>query len=115
MVLVVEWGKEAGLLEESTVWYKTTWKKGTVIKKPDKKLMWNFEYRMRKTTKTRRPDLTLEDAEERIIWIDDIACPAKANIAEKRREKLQKYQQLAFEIRKRHGGFMVEILPLVIG
>ena len=59
---------------------------------------------MRKTT-ARRPDLTLEDAEECIIW----------NIAEKRREKLQKYQQLAFEIRERRVGFMVEIVPLVIG
>ena len=54
MVLAVKWGKEAGLLEESTVQYKTAWKKGTVIEKPDKKLVWDFEYRMRrKTTVTR--------------------------------------------------------------
>ena len=31
MVFAVEWGKGAGLLEESTVLYKTAWKKGTVI------------------------------------------------------------------------------------
>ena len=41
---------------------------------------------MRKTTTARRPDLTLEDAEGYIIWIVDMACPAEANIAEKRRE-----------------------------
>ena len=28
MVFAVEWEKEAGLLEESVVWYKTAWKKG---------------------------------------------------------------------------------------
>ena len=50
------------MLEESTVWYNTAWKKGTVIEKPGKKLVWDFEYRMRKTKTGRRPDLTLEDA-----------------------------------------------------
>ena len=44
-----------------------------------------------------------------------MACPAQANIANKRREKLQKYQQLAFEIRERRVGFMVEIVTLLIG
>ena len=44
-----------------------------------------------------------------------MACPAEANIAEQRREKLQKYQYLSFEIRKRRVGFMVEIVPLVVG
>ena len=68
---------------------------------------------MRKTTTARRPDLTLEEAEECTIWIVDMACPAEANIAEKRREKLQKYQQLAFEIRERRVGFIAEIVPLV--
>ena len=28
---------------------------------------------------------------------------------------MQKYQQLAFEIRERRVGFMVEIVPLVVG
>ena len=44
-----------------------------------------FEYNMRKTTTARRPELTLEDIEEGNIWIVDMACPAEANIVEKRR------------------------------
>ena len=44
-----------------------------------------------------------------------MACSAEADIAEERREKLQKYRQLAFEIRERRVGLMVEIVPLVIG
>ena len=42
-------------------------------------------------------------------------CPAEVNFAKKRREKLQKYEQLAFEIHERRLSFMVEIVPLVIG
>ena len=85
MVLAVEWGKETGLLKESTVWYKTAWKKGTVIEKPGKKLVRNFEYRMKKTT-VRRPDLIPEVAKKYVICIVDMACPAEANLAEKRKE-----------------------------
>ena len=102
------------LLAMTVVWYKTAWKKGTVIEKPGKKLVWEFEYNMRKTTTARRPELTLEDIEEGNIWIVDMAWPAEANIVETRRGKLQKYQQLAFEIRERWPGLMVEIAPLVV-
>ena len=44
-----------------------------------------------------------------------MACLAEANIAEKRREKLQKFQQFAFESRERLVSFMAEIVLLVIG
>ena len=47
MVLAVGWGKEAGLLEESTVRHKTVLKKETVIEKPGEKLVWDFEYKTR--------------------------------------------------------------------
>ena len=43
-----------------------------------------------------------------------MACPEEANVAQKRRRKLQKYQLLTFEIRKRRVGFVVEIVPLVV-
>ena len=43
---------------------------------------------MRKTTTARRLHLTLEDADECIIWIVDMAYAAEVNIAEKRSEKL---------------------------
>ncbi len=31
MMFAVGWAKQAGLLEESTVWYKITWQKGTTL------------------------------------------------------------------------------------
>ena len=70
---------------------------------------------MRKTTTARRPDLILEYTNEKKIWIVDMACPNEKNITSKYNEKLQKYQQLAFEIRERRPGFWVYILPVVIG
>ena len=45
-----------------------------------RKPIWDFEYRMKKTTCTRRPDLTLEDLDGSKLWLVDMACPAESNI-----------------------------------
>ena len=79
------------------------------------KLMWHFEYKLRKYNKARRPDLTLEDRVGKLIWLIDMTCPREQSIEEKHLEKLNKYQQLAFETRDKRLGFQVEIIPLVIG
>ena len=44
-----------------------------------------------------------------------MACPNEKNISEKHREKLTKYQQLAFEMREKKQEYRVEIVPIVIG
>ena len=45
----------------------------------------------------------------------DMACPNKANKTEKQAEKIQKYQQLPYELLERHPRFMVKVVPIVIG
>ena len=49
------------------------------------------------------------------MFLVDMACPCKNNVDAKHEEKLQKYQQLAFEIRERGAGYNVMIIPIVIG
>ena len=44
-----------------------------------------------------------------------MACPNEKNIGEKHREKLNKYQQLVFEIREKRPEYRVEIVPIVTG
>ena len=44
-----------------------------------------------------------------------MACPNKANKTEKQAEKIQKYQQLPYELLERHPRFMVKVVPIVIG
>ena len=90
-------------------------KKGKVLENGKGKLVWDFEYKMRQSSSARRPDLTLEDKERKRVWICDMACPQESNIEAKVKEKLDKYQQLAFEMRENRVGHRVEIVPLVIG
>ena len=71
MALTVEWAKQESLLPRDSVWYKQKWSKGTVLEKNGKKICWDFEFTMRKTTSARRPDLMIEDDDERKVWIVD--------------------------------------------
>ena len=79
------------------------------------KLIWDFQYKVRKTKEARRPDLVLEKKENKVIWLCDMACPKERNIEAKSREKITKYQQLAYETREKRKNYEVNVIPLIIG
>ena len=97
--MAVNWAKEYKLAGDEMVWYKERWERGAVFENDKGKLVWDFDFNLRKTTTARRPDLILEDKEKKMIWICDMACPQQHNIETKSIEKLKKYRQLAFETR----------------
>ena len=80
-------------------WYKLAWKAGTVLEDENSKLIWDFQFKLVKTEKARRPDLILENHEEMSIYIVDMAVPMEKNVDEKARSKIEKYQQLSYEMR----------------
>ena len=59
--------------------------------------------------------MILGDKEEKRIWICDMACLQQQNLETKRAEKLRKYQQLAFEMREKRPGYLVTVIPIVVG
>ena len=115
MIMAVAWAKEYELVSKDTVWYKERWERGTVMENDKGKLVWDFEFHLRKTTTARRPDLILEDKEKKKIWICDMACPQQRNIQAKRLDKLTKYRQLPYETRERRLGYEIMVVPLIIG
>ena len=115
MIMAVNWAKEYKLAGDEMVWYKERWERGAVFENDKGKLVWDFEFNLRKTTTARRPDLILEDNEKKKIWICDMACPQQHNIETKRIEKLTKYRQLAFETRERRQDYVVTVMSLIIG
>ena len=62
-----------------------------------------------KVLKHNRPDITLVYTDTQKWTRIDTAVPADQNIT------MQKYQELAFEIRRIHGASKFTILPIVIG
>ena len=115
MILAVASAKEHGLICQDVVWYEQRWDRGTVFENERAKLVWDFEFHLSKTTTSRRPDLILEMKEDRKILICDMACPQQQNMDTKRKEKLTKYRQLAFETRERRPGYVTEVVPVIIG
>ena len=115
MILCVTLGIQEGLLGKNTKWYKERWNKGTAIENDECNLLWDFEYHMRKTTTAKQPDVAIEYKNKNKIFFVYMACPSENNVDAKHAEKLQKYQQLAFEIRDRRPGYNVMIIPIVIG
>ena len=77
--------------------------------------MWDFEYKLRQSSSVRRPDLTFEDKETKKIWICEMACPQENNIEARVKEKLDEYQQQAFEKRENRFRYRDEVFPLVFG
>ena len=69
MVMAIAWAKEYGLVGKETKWYKENWARGQVLENSNAKLVWDFEFNLRKTTTSRRPDLVLENKEKKKIWI----------------------------------------------
>ena len=63
------------------------WEKGTVIETDGKKLLWDWEHRMRTNCTARRPDLTLRDTENIVVIVIDMTCPNEMNKEEKGTEK----------------------------
>ena len=51
------------------------------------KLVWEFEFHLRKVTTSIRPDLTLEDKAKKILWICDMTRPEENNAVTKQDEK----------------------------
>ena len=115
MVLVVAWAKKHQLVEDDTIWYEQRWTRGTILENDKAKVIWDFEFHLRKSTTARRPDVVLEDKEEKTIMFCDMACPQSNNLEKKREEKLSKYRQLAFETRERRPGYKVYVVPVIIG
>ena len=114
-VIITEWCKKEGLMDEQEKWYKVEWYRGKVVEGKGKKVLWDFEFVARKKNIHRRPDVIIEDEVKKEIFIIDMACPMECNILQKVNEKLRNYSQLSFEIREKRPRYKVVIVPLVIG
>ena len=87
MILAISWAKEFNLVEKDTKWYKQKWCRGYVLDNDHAKLVWDFEFNLRKTTASKGPDLTQDVKEKKILRICDMPCAEENNIVAKQDEK----------------------------
>ena len=79
------------------------------------RITWDMTMYTDKVLKHNRPDITLARRDTQKWTLIDIAVPADQNITRTEEKKVEKYQELAFEITRIHGASKVTIIPIVIG
>ena len=93
-------------------WYEHRAK--DVVENQKAKLLWDFSIQTDRVIEARRPDITLVDKEMKATWIIDIAVPGDIRVKEKEKEKIEKYQDIALEIR-RMWNTSATVVPIVVG
>ena len=63
----------------------------------------------------RKPDIVVVEKEEKKCLIVDIAIPDDKNVGVKEEEKVQKYDELKWEIKELWSMKRVDVVPIVIG
>ena len=63
-------------------------------------IFWDFSTQADHIIEAQRPDFVVVDKKERICKIIDFAVPGDSRIAEKEKDKIEKYQDLRRELQK---------------
>ena len=79
------------------------------------KVLWDFNIQCDHIIEARRPNIVIVEREEKMCKIIDIAIPRVSRLAEKEREKVEKYQELEREMARILFMREVEVIPVVVG
>lgn len=87
----------------------------SVVENGEVRINWDMTIYTDRVLRHYRPDITLIHKDKQKWTLIDIAVPVYQNITRTEEKKVEKYQELAYEIRRIHGGLKVTIIPIVIG
>ena len=86
----------------------------TVLENDSFKILWDFNIQTDHILEARRPDLVVVRKAERLTQIVDFAIPLDPLVVEREQQKIEKYQDLAREIKKMWNT-KVAVIPIVVG
>jgi hypothetical protein len=85
-----------------------------VLDTEEYKLLWDFAIQTDKEIESRRPDIVFVDKNDSSCTVIDIAVPGDCRVASKESQKIEKYHDIAREIR-RLWKVDVTVIPVVVG
>ena len=114
MARIVHWTlcRKYGL-ERAAQWYDHALK--GVVESDEIKVLWDFMIQCDHHIECRKPDIVVVEKEEKKCLIVDIAIPDDKNVGVKEEEKVQKYDELKWEIKELWSMKRVDVVPVVIG
>jgi hypothetical protein len=107
-----ELARKNRILDTDTPYYK--YHPPDVIENDDFKLYWNADIRTDRTIKNNRPDIVLIDKNKRHTTLIDVTIPLNHNVQKAHSTKINKYTELAAEVKALWKMQSVDICPIVI-
>ena len=86
-----------------------------MIESEEVKLLWDFNIQCDKVIEGRRPDIVIAEKRGRICKIIDVAVLNDSRVNAKEQEKIEKYQELQWEVARLWKMKKVEVIPVVVG
>ena len=100
-------------LEHAEKWYDH--RPQVTVENDKVKILWDMKIQTDKVLEHSRPDILVLDKDQRICKIIDVACPFDTRIIEKEREKVDRYQDLKWELKRIWQCNDVQVVPIIIG
>jgi hypothetical protein len=79
------------------------------------KILWDFSIRTDKKVRSQRPDMVIVLKKEKCCFLVDFSVPWDYRVKDKMKEKIEKYEELSFEIKKIWKLVKVEVIPIIVG
>lgn len=86
-----------------------------VVESSDVKILWDFTIQTDKKLPHNKPDIVVVEKTSRTCHIIDVACPGDRRIRLKEEEKINKYRDLTFEVKRLWKLKKATTTPIVIG
>ena len=86
-----------------------------MIENEQTKILWDFSIQTDHPIEANRPDIVVLEKTSIKCLLIDIACPFDTRVANKEKEKIEKYQDLRRELQRIWKCSDVEIIPVIIG
>ena len=80
-----------------------------VVMNNESKVLWDFTIQTDKEITAVRPDIVFINKKDKMALLIDIAVPRDDNIVDTRIEKVEKYQNLAMQLKE------IAVVPIVVG
>ena len=78
-------------------------------------MLWDFSVRTDHEIEARRPDLLIIDKSEKNCQIIDVEIPEDERVRANEDEKVEKYQDLEPEVRRKMWGVRTKVIPILVG
>ena len=86
-----------------------------IIENANAKILWDFMIQCDHEVEHRKPDIVVIEKDSKQCWIIDIACPGDNRVCDKEEKKIDRYDKLAWEVKRLWTMKKVVVIPIIVG